>query len=182
MSSLQNKQGIETNAGADQSELENSDGPVVINAKIIRIDSSLGEFVLIAGLCGLLALTLQAQNPPAVPPASPPPPAAVQPAPAPAATPAKPAAVPATAVPAAPTIATPAPKPAFPAPPKSPGSAAFEVVRLAAEKGDAAAQFKVAMMFAAGTEVQQDLPKAVEWLRMSASQTNTAAQFNLAVF
>src|SRR5438105_8817457 len=95
----------------------------------------------------------------------------------------------------------PAPKPppalaptptAAPTPPAAPATArditlplknpAAEALRAEGVSGNAVAQFKLGMLFAAGKEVPQDLGMAAAWLRKSAEQGNAAAQFNLAVF
>src|SRR5207247_4110980 len=105
-----------------------------------------------AGGCGAFGLATVAQTQPA--PQKPPPAPAQQPStqPAPSVNP----------VPASPSQ-PPAPKPAAAEPSAPVGGAGFEAARSLAEKGDALAQFKVGMMFAAGQEVPQDLAKAAEW-------------------
>src|SRR5436305_850628 len=75
--------------------------------------------------------------------------------------------------PGAPQLA-PAP-PAYPITPPLTNSAA-EALRLEAEKGDVAAQFRLGMLFASGTEAPQDLALAAAWLRKAAEQGNAAAQ------
>jgi TPR repeat protein len=58
---------------------------------------------------------------------------------------------------------------------------AVQALLAEAEKGVAAAQFKLGMAFLNGKEVPRDLEMAAHWLRKAADQNNAAAQFNLAV-
>jgi TPR repeat protein len=51
--------------------------------------------------------------------------------------------------------------------------------RKAADQGDAAAQFNLALMYANGQGVAQDYKEAVKWYRKSAEQGVAAAQSNL---
>ncbi len=53
-------------------------------------------------------------------------------------------------------------------------------LRHAAAKGDPSAQFEVAVRFAEGKGIQQDLAQAVRWFQRSASQGNATAQYRLA--
>ncbi len=109
------------------------------------------------------------------------------------------AAVPAAPAPAAPTAApapvatsAPSPAPAANARPSGPApstSAANEgeklptgitgALRAAAAKGDAAAQFEVAMRFVDGRGVPQNLGLAAEWFERAAKQGSAPAQFRL---
>lgn len=50
-----------------------------------------------------------------------------------------------------------------------------------AEKGDANAQYNVALLYARGEGIPQDIPKAAEWYRKAAEQGVAAAQYNLGV-
>src|SRR5262245_32441519 len=54
-----------------------------------------------------------------------------------------------------------------------------DTVRTAAEKGDAEAQYRLAICFAKGTGVTQDYSKAAEYLRRSAEQGYAVAQNDL---
>ena len=51
--------------------------------------------------------------------------------------------------------------------------------RRAAERGDASAQFKMALRYDAGRGVPHDYVKSVEWLRKSADQGFVKAEYNL---
>ena len=51
--------------------------------------------------------------------------------------------------------------------------------RLAAEQGDARAQFALGLMYRDGRGVAQDDAEAVRWYRLAAEQGNADAQFNL---
>jgi TPR repeat protein len=51
--------------------------------------------------------------------------------------------------------------------------------RLAAEQGDAAAQYNVGVMYAKGQGVPQDFTEAVRWYRLAAAQGIATAQYNL---
>ena len=54
-----------------------------------------------------------------------------------------------------------------------------EVVPLAAEQGDAAAQFNLGVMYASGVGVPLDYQEAVRWYRLAAEQGYAGAQHNL---
>src|SRR6185369_1225250 len=60
-------------------------------------------------------------------------------------------------------------------------SPALQAALAEAEKGAAAAQFRLGMMFLNGKEVPRDLEMAAHWLQKAAEQNHAAAQFNLAV-
>jgi len=51
--------------------------------------------------------------------------------------------------------------------------------RLAAEQGDAAAQFNLGVSYDQGRGVPQDYGEAVRWYRLAAEQGDAYAQFNL---
>ena len=51
--------------------------------------------------------------------------------------------------------------------------------RLAAEQGDASAQYNLGGMYANGEGVLKDEAEAVRWYRMAANQGNASAQYNL---
>src|SRR5262245_40578316 len=119
-------------------------------------------FLILLG-CALAGGMALPQNPPAPAP---------KPAPAP----------PAPATPAPPPKVNPTSPTPAPAPITVRGSPRFEATRVAAEKGEATAQFNLGMMFAAGQEVAQDVTWAAEWLRRAAEQGTAGAQYNLAVF
>ena len=53
--------------------------------------------------------------------------------------------------------------------------------RLAAEQGDADAQFNLGLMYDDGKGVPQDDVEAVKWYRLAAEQDDADAQFNLGV-
>ena len=53
--------------------------------------------------------------------------------------------------------------------------------RLAAEQGDASAQYNLALMYDNGEGVPQDYAEAVKWYRLAAEQGIAAAQVNLGV-
>ena len=53
--------------------------------------------------------------------------------------------------------------------------------RLAAEQGDADAQYNLGWMYDEGQGVPQDNKEAVKWWRLSAEQRNERAQFNLSL-
>ena len=53
--------------------------------------------------------------------------------------------------------------------------------RLAAEQGDASAQFNLGVMYAKGEGVLKDDAEAVRWYRLAAEQGDASAQFNLGV-
>jgi hypothetical protein len=53
--------------------------------------------------------------------------------------------------------------------------------RLAAEQGDATAQYNLGLMYYEGQGVPQDNKEAVKWWRLSAGQRDEYAQFNLAM-
>ena len=61
------------------------------------------------------------------------------------------------------------------------GKAIFAKVKAEAEKGDALAQFRVALMLANGFGTTQNLPEAVEWYRRAAAKELPEAQFALGV-
>ena len=63
----------------------------------------------------------------------------------------------------------------------APASPALQAALAEAEKGAAAAQFRLGMMFLNGKEVPRDLEMAAHWLQKAAEQNHAAAQFNLAV-
>ena len=54
-------------------------------------------------------------------------------------------------------------------------------VRLAAENGDASAQYTLGVMYISGNGVPQDAREAMKWFRLAAEQGQTGAQFNLGV-
>ena len=51
--------------------------------------------------------------------------------------------------------------------------------RLAADQGDASAQYNLGVMYANGQGVPQNHAEAVKWYRLAADQGNASAQFNL---
>jgi hypothetical protein len=51
--------------------------------------------------------------------------------------------------------------------------------RLAANQGDAFAQFHLGLMYAKGQGVPQDYAEAVKWYRLAANQGAAIAQFNI---
>ena len=53
--------------------------------------------------------------------------------------------------------------------------------RLAADQGDAAAQFNLGVMYAKGAGVLKDDAEAVRWYRLAADQGDAIAQSNLGV-
>ena len=53
--------------------------------------------------------------------------------------------------------------------------------RLAADQGDAIAQFNLGVMYAKGAGVLKDDAEAVRWYRLAADQGDAIAQFNLGV-
>lgn len=53
--------------------------------------------------------------------------------------------------------------------------------RLGAERGEAAAQFNLALLYFRGEKVQADVPRAIEWLRKSANQGYAEAQLHLGI-
>jgi TPR repeat protein len=53
--------------------------------------------------------------------------------------------------------------------------------RLAAEQGDAAAQFNLGYMYNIGNGVPQGYTEALKWYRLAAAQGNAVAQNNLGV-
>jgi localization factor PodJL len=85
------------------------------------------------------------------------------------------------------TITNPPPRQMEAAAPARPGSAADalpvqiggKTLRTAAGKGDAAAQFEIALRYAEGHGVPQDLAKAAEWFKRAADQGLAPAQFRL---
>ena len=52
---------------------------------------------------------------------------------------------------------------------------------MAAEQGDASAQFNLGVMYGNGRGVTQDYAEAVRWYRLAAEQGNAVAQGNLGV-
>src|SRR5688572_25102628 len=66
--------------------------------------------------------------------------------------------------------------------PNATGSPAYREALARAEKGDAVAQFNIAMMLVGGKDVERNLTNAAAWLQKSAQAGNVSAQFNLAVF
>ncbi|MBF0311547.1 MAG: sel1 repeat family protein [Magnetococcales bacterium] len=61
----------------------------------------------------------------------------------------------------------------------APQDAAIDQLRMAAEKGDAEAQYKLGVMFENGDGVSQDYKKSVKWFRLAAEQGFLSAQNNL---
>jgi len=57
----------------------------------------------------------------------------------------------------------------------------FKQFRLAAEQGDADAQFFLGVMYATGEGVPENDAEAVKWYRLAAEQGDARAQFNLGV-
>jgi TPR repeat protein len=57
---------------------------------------------------------------------------------------------------------------------------ALDAFYVLAKEGHPKAQFNVALIYANGTGVNQDLYQAMEWYKKSAEQGNTEAQYNLA--
>ena len=60
-------------------------------------------------------------------------------------------------------------------------STEIEQLRLAAEQGDASAQFNLGFMYADGRGVLKDYQEALKWYRLAAEQGDASAQFNLGV-
>lgn len=56
----------------------------------------------------------------------------------------------------------------------------FEELRLQAERGDAAAAFRVGLMYRNGDAVAQDKARAASWVRVAAERGVPAAMFTLA--
>lgn len=56
---------------------------------------------------------------------------------------------------------------------------ALKWVRLAADQGDAAAQFRLGLMYSEGHGVPQDHAEAAKWYRRAADQRHPQAQYNL---
>ena len=56
---------------------------------------------------------------------------------------------------------------------------AVAAIRLAAEQGDASAQYNLGVMYDSGQGVPQDETEAVRWFRLAADQGDAAAQFDL---
>ena len=54
-----------------------------------------------------------------------------------------------------------------------------EAIRLAAEEGDASAQFNLGVMYANGEGVPQDYAEAVRWYRLATDQGHSSAQGGL---
>jgi hypothetical protein len=61
------------------------------------------------------------------------------------------------------------------------GEASATELRALAGQGDATAQYRLGVMYAAGRDVPQDFGLAVEWTRKAAQQGHVEAQFNLGV-
>jgi len=55
----------------------------------------------------------------------------------------------------------------------------FEATRLAAQQGDANAQFELGLMYFMGKVVPQNYVEAAKWYRLAAEQGHAKAQFNL---
>ena len=53
--------------------------------------------------------------------------------------------------------------------------------RLAADQGNATAQYNLGLMYDKGQGVPQNYAEAVKWYRLAADQGNAVAQFNLGV-
>ena len=51
--------------------------------------------------------------------------------------------------------------------------------RLAADQGDASAQYNLGFMYADGRGVPQNYAEALKWYRLAADQGHASAQFNL---
>lgn len=60
-------------------------------------------------------------------------------------------------------------------------AAALRLLGPLAERGDAEAQSRLGVMYAAGRGVPQDYVAAVKWYRLAAEQGNAKAQHNLGV-
>ena len=60
-------------------------------------------------------------------------------------------------------------------------AAAFREWTPLAERGDAVAQFNLALMYDNGQGVRQDCQKALKWYALAAEQGDAEAQFNLGV-
>ena len=58
---------------------------------------------------------------------------------------------------------------------------ALKWYRLAADQGDASAQYNLGVMYAEGRGVPQDYAEALKWYRLAADQGYADAQFNLGV-
>jgi len=54
--------------------------------------------------------------------------------------------------------------------------------RLAADQGDAPAQFNLGVMYAEGQGVPQDNAQAAEWYRLAADHNHAQAQYNLGLW
>ncbi|MBF4490659.1 sel1 repeat family protein [Psychrobacter sp. N25K4-3-2] len=61
------------------------------------------------------------------------------------------------------------------------GSDSFKLMKRLASQGDARAQINLAMMYYGGTDVRQDLAKAIEWAEKPARQGNAEALFVMGV-
>ena len=57
----------------------------------------------------------------------------------------------------------------------------FQETKIKAEKGDAAAQFALGLMYDVGQGVPKDEAEAVKWIRKAADQEHARAQYNLGV-
>ncbi len=58
----------------------------------------------------------------------------------------------------------------------------FEIIKEAAEQGDAEAQYSLGVCYAYGKGVEQDYKEAVKWYTAAAEQGHVKAQFNLGVW
>ena len=58
----------------------------------------------------------------------------------------------------------------------------FDSARVAAAKGDAAAQCQMGLFYMNGIGVDRDEDKAVEWLNKAAAQNHAQAQYNLGIY
>ena len=61
-------------------------------------------------------------------------------------------------------------------------ASAVDDVKVAAEKGDAAAQCQMGLFYMNGLGVDRDEDKAVEWLKKAARQNHAQAQYNLGIY
>jgi len=53
--------------------------------------------------------------------------------------------------------------------------------RLAADQGNASAQYNLGVMYRRGDGVPQDYAEAIRWYRLAADQGNASAQYNLGI-
>ncbi len=65
--------------------------------------------------------------------------------------------------------------------PGAAGAIPIEILRDLAQKGDAEAQYRLAVEFATGREVPKDDVEAVKWYRKAAEQGDAKAQFVLGI-